>query len=114
MQLQNFRRDHMPYVDVSLTFDHKTGKGTITHGFSAIKYLRYCTAQAHQDGRPTMGNSDAGQFLAFVAPWLDMGGAGENFEDQADFSDLREMRAMMRQKPLSYLNNALLKDPAKA
>jgi len=114
MQLQNFRRDHMPYVDVPLTFDHKTGKVTITHGFSAIKYLRYCTAQAHQDGRPTMGNSNAGQFLAFVAPWLDMGGAGENFEYQADFADLREMRAMMHQKPLSYLNNTLLKDPAKA
>ena len=114
MHLQNFRRDHMPYVDVPLTFDHKTGKVSITHGFSAIKFLRYCTTQAHQEGRPTMGNSGAGDFLPFTAPWLDMGGAGENYKYQPDFSDLREMRAMMRDKPLSFLNNAELKDPAKA
>ncbi|HZK80026.1 MAG TPA: hypothetical protein VFC46_03145 [Humisphaera sp.] len=112
--LQNFRRDHMPTVDVPLTFDHKTGRVTITHGFSTIKYLRYSTMQAHQEGRPTMGNTWAGDFLPFVAPWLDMGGAGENYQYQADFSDLKEIRAMMGAKPLSYLNNADFDDPAKA
>ena len=56
--LQNFRRDQMPYVDFPLTFDHKTGKVTITHGFSAIEFLRWCTAQARDDGRPTMGNAE--------------------------------------------------------
>lgn len=114
MHLQNFRRDHMPTVDVPLTFDHKTGKVTITHGFSAIKYLRYCTEQAHGEGRVTMGNSDAGPFLEFIAPWLDMGGAGENYEYRADCADLREMRAMMGRKALSFLNNREMKDPAKA
>ncbi|HET6250168.1 MAG TPA: hypothetical protein VFE47_20930 [Tepidisphaeraceae bacterium] len=112
--LQNFRRDHMPTVDVPLTFDHKTGKVTITHGFSSIKYLRYCTLQARQEGRPTMGNSGAGDFLPFVAPWLDMGGAGENYEYEADYAGQREMRAQMHAKPLSYLNNAELGDAAKA
>src|SRR5439155_6941364 len=28
--LHNFRRDQMPYVDFPLTFDHRTGKVTIT------------------------------------------------------------------------------------
>lgn len=112
--LQNFRRDHMPYVDVPLTFDHKTGKVSITHGFSSIKYLRACTLQARGDGRPTMGNSQAGDFLPFVAPWLDMGGAGENYEYDPDFAGLKEIRAQMHQKPLSYLNNSELADPAKA
>jgi hypothetical protein len=114
MQMQNFRRDHMPYVDVPLTFDHKSGKVTITHGFSAIKYARYCTGQAHEEGRPTMGNADAGYFFPFMAPLLDMAGAGESYEYHVDFSDLREMRAQMDQKPLSFLNNNELKDPAKA
>ena len=41
--LQNFRRDQMPYVDFPLTFDHRTGKVSITHGFSAIEFLRYWT-----------------------------------------------------------------------
>jgi hypothetical protein len=112
--MYNFRRDHMPFVDVPLTFDHKTGGVTITHGFSAIKFLRSCTLQARQDGRPTMGNAQAGDFLPFVAPWLDMGGAGENYEYQADFAGLKEMRAQMYQKPLSYLNNTEFADPAKA
>jgi hypothetical protein len=112
--LQNFRRDHMPYVDCPLTFDHKTGQVTITHGFSAIKFLRWCTAQAHNDGRPTMGNASPGYFLPFVAPYLDMGGAGENYEDEPGFAGLKEVRALMYQKPLSYLNNAELADPAKA
>jgi hypothetical protein len=112
--LQNFRRDHMPYVDVPLTFDHKSGKVTITHGFSAIKFIRTCTTQAHQEGRPTMGNSNAGDFLPFVAPWLDMGGAGENYKYQPDFSDLREQRSMMYDKPLSFLNNKELGDSTKA
>jgi hypothetical protein len=112
--LQNFRRDQMPYVDFPLTFDHKTGQVTITHGFSAIEFLRYCTTQARNDGRPTMGNASPGYFLPFVAPYLDMGGAGENYEDESDFAGLKEVRALMRQKPLSYLNNAELADPAKA
>lgn len=112
--LQNFRRDHMPFVDVPLTFDHKSGKVTITHGFSAIKYLRRCTQDAHEEGRVTMGNTDAGPFFEFIAPWLDMAGAGENYEYQADFSDLREMRAQMGYKPLSFLNNKQMADPAKA
>lgn len=112
--LQNFRRDQMPYVDFPLTFDHTTGKVTITHGFSAIEFLRWCTTQAHDEGRPTMGNASAGNFLPFVAPYLDMGGANEDYYYQADFADLKEERALMFQKPLSYLNNADLEDPAKA
>ncbi|HZO89433.1 MAG TPA: hypothetical protein VFB38_13970 [Chthonomonadaceae bacterium] len=112
--LQNFRRDHMPYVDFPLTFDHKTGRVTITHGFSAIEFLRWCTTQAHNDGRPTMGNASPGYFLPFVAPYLDMGGANENYEYEADFAGLKEERALMYQKPLSYLNNRELADPARA
>jgi hypothetical protein len=112
--IQNFRRDQMPYVDFPLTFDHKTGKVTITHGFSSIEFLRYCTEQAYDDGRPTMGNAGPGYFLPFVAPYLDMGGAGENYDDEADFAGLKEVRALMFQKPLSYLNNQELADPAKA
>jgi hypothetical protein len=114
LHLLNFRRDHMPYVDFPLTFDHKTGKVAITHAFSAIEFLRYCTTQLHGDGRPTMGNACAGFFLPFIAPYLDMGGAGENYEPQADFADLREMRAQMHQKPLSFLNNAEMKDATKS
>ncbi len=112
--LQNFRRDQMPYVDFPLTFDHKTGKVTITHGFSALEFLRWCTTQARNDGRPTMGNASPGYFLAFVAPWLDMGGANENYEYEEDFAGLKEERALLHQKPLSYLNNAELADPHKA
>lgn len=112
--LQNFRRDHMPTVDYPLTFDHKSGKVTITHGFSAIEFLRWCTLQARRDGRPTMGNAGPGYFLPFVAPYLDMGGAGENYEEEADFAGLKEVRAQMYQKPLSYLNNSAMADPAKA
>jgi hypothetical protein len=112
--IHNFRRDQMPYVDVPLTFDHKTGKVTITHGFSAIKFLRWCTTQARNEGRPTMGNASPGYFLAFVAPWLDIGGANENYEVEEDFAGLKEERALMHQKPLSYLNNAELADPTKA
>lgn len=108
------RRDHMPYVDFPLTFDHKTGQVTITHGFSAIEFLRWCTTQARSDSRPTMGNASPGYFLPFVAPYLDMGGAGENYEYEPDFAGLKEVRALMYQKPLSYLNNAELADPAKA
>jgi len=110
----NFRRDQMPYVDVPLTFDHKTGKVAITHGFSAIKFLRWCTDQVHQQGRPTMGNAGPGYFLEFVAPYLDMGGAGENYEYEANFDGLKQVRALMEDKPLSYLNNKDLADPAKA
>lgn len=110
----NFRRDQMPFVDCPLTFDHKTGQLGITHAFSCIEFLRWCTAQAHDDGRSTMGNTQAGGFLSFVAPYLDMGGAGENYEFEPDFASLREMRALMSQKPLSFLNNADLGDPAKA
>jgi hypothetical protein len=112
--LLNFRRDHMPYVDFPLTFDHKTGRVAITHGFSAIEFLRYCTTQARGDGRPVMGNAGPGYFLPFVAPWLDMGGAGENYEEETDFAGLKEVRALMYQKPLSYLNNQDFADPAKA
>jgi hypothetical protein len=112
--LHNFRRDQMPYVDFPLTFDHKTGKVTITHGFSAIEFLRWCTTQAHNDGRPTMGNASPGYFLPFVAPYLDMGGAEENYSPEPDFAGLKEVRALMYQKPLSYLNNAEMADPAKA
>jgi len=104
----------MPYVDFPLTFDHKTGKVAITHGFSAIEFLRYCTTQARGDGRPVMGNASPGYFLPFVAPWLDMGGAGEDYEAEAEFAGLKEERALMYQKPLSYLNNRDLADPAKA
>lgn len=112
-QIQNFRRDHMPYVDVPLTFDHKSGKVSITHGFSAIEFLRACTEQARNFGRPTMGNASPGDFLPFVAPWLDMAGAEENYKHEEDFAGLKEVRAMMFQKPVSYLNNAELSDPAK-
>jgi hypothetical protein len=112
--IHNFRRDQMPYVDYPLTFDHKTGRVTITHGFSAIEFLKWCTEQAHQDGRPTMGNAQPGYFLEFVAPYLDMGGALENYEYEPDYSGLKEIRALMHQKPLSYLNNAELATPAKA
>jgi hypothetical protein len=104
----------MPYVDDPLTFDHKTGRVTITHGFSAIEFLKYCTLQARNDGRPTMGNASPGDFLEFVAPWLDMGGAGENYEYEPDFAGLRELRAVMYQKPLAYLNNKDFADPSKA
>jgi len=112
--IQSFRRDHMPYVDFPLTFDHKTGKVTITHGFSCIEFLRWCTTQARNDGRPTMGNASPGYFLPFVAPYLDMGGAEENYQEEADFAGLKEVRALMYQKPLSYLNNRYLAGPAKA
>src|SRR5262249_48400961 len=99
--LQNFRRDHMPTVDFPLTFDHQTGHVRIPHGFSAIEFLPWCTPQAHNDGRPTMGNASPGYFLPFVAPYLDMGGAGEDYEPEADFAGLKEVRAQMYQKPLS-------------
>ncbi|MCW3099552.1 MAG: hypothetical protein JWL77_5170, partial [Chthonomonadaceae bacterium] len=112
--LQNFRRDQMPYEDFPLTFDHKTGQVSMTHGFSAIEFLRWCTPQARNDGRPTMGNASPGDFLPFVAPYLDMGGAGENYEAEPDFAGLKEVRALMYQKPLSYLNNPDLDDPKKA
>lgn len=112
--IHNFRRDHMPTVDFPLTFDHKTGRVTITHGFSAIEFLRWCTTQAHGDGRPTMGNAGPGYFLTFVAPYLDMGGAGENYESDPGFAGLKEVRALMHQKPLSYLNNGDMKVPGKA
>jgi hypothetical protein len=104
----------MPTVDFPLTFDHQTGQVSITHGFSAIEFLRWCTPQAHSDGRPTMGNASPGYFLPFVAPYLDMGGAGEDYEPEADFAGLKEVRAQMYQKPLSYLNNRELADPQKA
>ena len=104
----------MPYVDYPLTFDHKTGRVSITHGFSSLEFLKWCTEQAHDDGRPTMGNASPGDFLPFVAPYLDMGGAGENYENEKDFSGLKEVRALMYQKPLSYLNNAEFADASKA
>ncbi|MCA1596006.1 MAG: hypothetical protein LC772_06240, partial [Chloroflexi bacterium] len=110
----NFRRDQMPYVDFPLSFDHKTGKVAITHGFSAIEFLRWCTTQARDDGRPTIGNASPGDFFPFVAPYLDMGGAGENYAYEPDFAGLREQRAMMFQKPLSFLNNEEFSDPLKA
>ena len=31
-----------------------------------------------------MGNASPGYFLPFVAPYLDMGGAGENYEYEPD------------------------------
>ena len=104
----------MPYTDFPLTFDHKTGKVTITHGFSCVEFLRWCTRQAHSRGRPTMGNSGPGYFLPFMAPYLDMGGAGEHYKAESNFAGLKEVRAQMHQKPLSYLKNKELKDPAKA
>jgi hypothetical protein len=43
-----------------------------------------------------------------------MGGADENYEAEADFAGLKEERALLYQKPLSYLNNRDFADPAKA
>lgn len=112
--IHNFRRDHMAYVDFPLTFDHKTGRVTITHAFSSIEFLKWCTTQVHGDGRPTMGNAGPGYFLSFVAPYLDMGGAGENYENEPTFAGLKEVRALMYQKPLSYLNNSEMASAEKA
>jgi len=102
--LNNFNREHFPYADHPLVFDHRTGRAALLHGLSCLEFLRYLSERVHREGRLTMANSGPGLFINFAAPYLDMMGTGENYRP-GDHKGLWLMRTVAYHKPLSYLKN---------
>jgi len=102
--LNNFNRDHFPYADFPLVFDHETGQVALLHGLSCLEFLGYLSDKVHQEGQLTMSNSGPGLFINFAAPYLDMLGAGEGYR-RRDHTGLWLLRTVAHTKPLSFLNN---------
>ena len=103
--LNNFNREHFPYADFPLVFDHGTGQVALLHGLSCMEFLKYLSDEVHGKGQLTMSNSGPGLFINFAAPYLDMIGAGEGYR-RGDHKGLWLLRTVAHTKPMSFLNNA--------
>jgi hypothetical protein len=101
--LYNFNPDHIAAARIPAVFDHQTRRVALYHGFSCVEFMRECSKKMAGEGRVTMANTGPGFDLFYVAPYLSMMGAGENYDGAGGLGPLRQLRLAVGPKPLSYL-----------
>jgi hypothetical protein len=101
---EDHRREHFRFAKFPLTFSYVTGKPVVS-GLSAMaEYMQFIRAK----GFVTMANSDP-RYLGYAAPYLDMLGAGENYDDDfAADASLSHDRAIAYHRSVSFGNSGML------
>lgn len=101
---EDHRREHFRFAKFPLTFSYVTGKPVIS-GLSAMaEYMQFIRARDFV----TMANSDP-RYLGYAAPYLDMLGAGENYDDDfAADASLSHDRTVAYHKSVSFGNSGML------
>ncbi len=101
---EDHRDDHFPFAATPLTFSYATGTPVVSGLAAMSEYMDFI----RRKGYVTMANSDS-VYAGYAAPYLDMIGAGENFDDDAASDEaLSHDRAVAFRKSVSFGNSGLL------
>jgi hypothetical protein len=102
---EDHRQEHFPFASFPLTFSYAAGTPVVS-GLSAMaEYMRFIRGKHFI----TMANSDS-TYLPYAAPYLDMLGAGENFDGGAeDDQALSHDRSLAYHRSVSFGNSGMLR-----
>lgn len=108
----NYRSDHFRYTDYPLTFSADVARPAIWNFVSEFEMMKNVADDMHRQGKLDMGNGHG--WNPFAASNLDLFGAELNWYYSGDHNTkaLDFKRAISNQKPIVFLLNEGLNDPA--
>ncbi|HOW29941.1 MAG TPA: hypothetical protein PLP88_00100 [Bacteroidales bacterium] len=108
----NYRKDHFKYTDYPLTFSADVAKPAIWNFVSEFEMMKKVSGEMHRQGKLAMGNGHG--WNPFAASNLDLFGAELSWYYSGDHNTkaLDFKRAISFQKPIVFLLNEGLNDPA--
>jgi hypothetical protein len=108
----NYRSDHFKYTDYPLTFSANVAKPAIWNFVSEFEMMKKVADEMHMQGKLAMGNGHG--WNPFAASNLDLFGAELSWYYSGDHNAkaLDFKRAISYQKPIVFLLNEGLNDPA--
>ncbi|HEX6971656.1 MAG TPA: hypothetical protein VF234_05515 [Limnochordia bacterium] len=98
--IENFRREHLAYVEVPPVFHYRSGKVVQLKGFHDWEMARSWCQEARRLGKYIMANTDT-LMLLFFGQFLDCAGI-ERSPDVVDDAELALLRTLCYQKPFAY------------
>jgi hypothetical protein len=108
----NYRSGHFKYTDYPLTFSAEVARPAIWNFVSEFEMIKQIADEMHRQGKLAMGNGHG--WNPFAASNLDLFGAELNWYYSGDHNTkaLDFKRAISNQKPIVFLLNEGLNDPA--
>jgi len=108
----NYRSDHFRYTDYPLTFSADVARPAIWNFVSEFEMMKTVADDMHRQGKLAMGNGHG--WNPFAASNLDLFGAELSWYYSGDHNTkaLDFKRAISNQKPIVFLLNEGLNDPA--
>lgn len=106
-QTDNFRDEHLGQAAAPLSSSRAARRPVLTGATAHIEYLAALSRRLHDRGMLLLGSLDRSSPLPYVAPYLDVLGAGEQLPPE---EHLMWLRVIAYHKPITFLDPTVL-DP---